>query len=270
MGVTTAEPARQTLRPVRQLTERNPISGDALDPPRGPIPPSANSRKIRRTNGGNGSDCCLYPRDVVLRRWRGHLVAPGRGVAGVFEYCVIFEVIWAFFLLAVIASFLIDADPAWKLGAAGIVLVGQHVVWVVENRYGLTGWAEELAVVTIELSVAGVALLAYVVRRVGGGLLVMLGGTTILGAWAVNAWSTLVQAHTGEYVQLLGDTYWIMDSVGIALLMTSYGLHRRRAASMTRNEVHPGWDSWTAAGPQPVDDPAPADGYTVPRGTSPR
>ena len=143
-------------------------------------------------------------------------------------------------------------------------MVGQHVVWVVENRHGLTGWAEELAIVTIGLSVAGVALLAYVVRRVGGGLLVMLGGTAILGAWAFNEWGTLVLARTGEYVQLLADTYWIMDSVGMALLMTSYGLHRRRAASVTRNDVHPGWGSWTVAGPQSVDDPAPACGYTVP------
>ncbi|MET7427032.1 hypothetical protein [Dactylosporangium sp. NPDC005555] len=144
------------------------------------------------------------------------------------------------------------------------------MVGVVENRHGLTGWAEELAIVTIGLSVAGVALLAYVVRRVGGGILIMLGGTAILGAWAFNAWATLVLARTGEYDQLLAGTYWIMDSAGMALLMTSYGLHRRRSASMTRNDVHPGWDSWRATGPQPVDDPAPAGGYTVPRGTSPR
>jgi hypothetical protein len=76
-----------------------------------------------------------------------------------------------------------------------------------------------------------VVLLTHVVQRVGGGWLVMLGGTAIFVACAFNAWGTFGMVVIGSSDQLLHEIYWIMDAIGMALLMTSYGLYRRRLAS---------------------------------------
>ncbi len=149
---------------------------------------------------------------------------------------VIFEVLWAFIHLAVIGAFLVDVDIARKFAAGGVAWAVGSVVWVAERHYGFTPWVRELAVLTIALTVAGVGLLAYVVHRLGGDGFAMLGGSAVLGAWAVNASSTLKEAITGDFDQVLYDIYLVTDGIGMALLLTSYGLYRRRTA-VTRAAV---------------------------------
>ncbi|MET7423723.1 hypothetical protein [Dactylosporangium sp. NPDC005555] len=74
-------------------------------------------------------------------------------------------------------------------------------------------------------------------HRRNAGSLTMLGGAVILAAWAFNGWWTLMTASTGDDGRLLADIYWLLDAIGTALLMASYGLHRRRSRTGAQPNV---------------------------------
>ncbi|MEV4136760.1 hypothetical protein AB0J72_31860 [Dactylosporangium sp. NPDC049742] len=69
-------------------------------------------------------------------------------------------------------------------------------------------------------------------------------------------------------LELIGTLMLVTVVAGIAATLGGFaGLADPRSERFLRpagRPLHQGWQSWTAADPRPADDPAPADGYTVP------
>ncbi|WP_327007763.1 hypothetical protein OHA72_11095 [Dactylosporangium sp. NBC_01737] len=80
-------------------------------------------------------------------------------------------------------------------------------------------------------------------------------------------------SRTSRTPVTLGLTAVGLAVVGLSILLYGTyiggfaGLADPRSERFLRPASRPlyqGWQSWTAAGPRPADDPAPAGGYTVP------
>jgi hypothetical protein len=109
---------------------------------------------------------------------------------------------------------------------------------------------------------------AHLARIAGVVLLLLQVAFLYLGAMIAVA--DLHPHWAGDDGVVLGPLMRTTVVAGVAATLDGFaGPADLRSERFLRPAIRPmyqGWDSWAAAGPRPVNDPAPAGGYTVPLG----